>query len=144
MPLPPATVRFFDRYAAYFTASDSLQVAAMYEFPATFLSAAGRSVIMDRPAFLRNCELVLRRYAELGMHRVTHRLIGDSPINGVIRMVEMEWIFQDAEGERMTDFRTRYLVRDFNGHLSILGVVEVNETEKLSELEQGGDPLREA
>ncbi len=134
MPLPPATVRFFDRYAAYFTASDSLQVAAMYAFPATFLSATGQSDILDRPAFLRNCELVLRRYDELGVQRVTHRLIGDSPINGVIRMVEMEWIFLDADGERMTDFRTRYIVRDFNGHLSILGVVEVDESERLREL----------
>ncbi len=137
MPLPPATIRFFDRYAAYFTASDSLQVAAMYEFPATLYSATGQAVVLDGPAFLRSCELVLRKYDELGVKQVTHRLIGDSPINGVIRMVEMEWIFLNGEGERMTDFRTRYIVRDFNGHLIILGVVEVNETERLRELAKG-------
>ena len=134
MPLPPAIVRFFDRYAAYYTASDSLQVAAMYEFPAAFYSATGQVSTMDRPAYLRHCELVLRRYDELGVKKVTHRLIGDSPINGVIRMVEMEWIFLDGAGERMTDFRTRYLVRDFNGYLVILGVVEVDELQRLQEL----------
>ncbi|WP_116126802.1 hypothetical protein [Lewinella sp. IMCC34183] len=134
MPLPPAIIRFFDRYAAYFSTSDSLQIAAMYAFPATFLSATGESVILDRPGFLRNCELVLRGYDELGVRTVDHRLIGDSPINGVVRLVEMEWIFLDATGARLTDFRTRYIVRDYAGHLTILGVVEVNETERLAEL----------
>ncbi|PPK88096.1 hypothetical protein CLV84_1060 [Neolewinella xylanilytica] len=134
MPLPPATVRFFDRYAAYFTASDSLQVAAMYAFPASIFSATGQSVIMDRPAFLRDCELTFRKYDAVGVKRITHRLVGDSPINGVIRLVEMEWIFLDQAGERLTDFRTRYIVRDFNGHLIILGVVEVDETERLEQL----------
>ena len=134
MPLPPATVRFFDRYAAYFTAADSLQIAAMYDFPATLYSATGDAVVLDRPAFLRNCELVFRSYDELGVRQITHRLIGESPINGVIRLVEMEWIFWNEAGERMTDFRTRYIVRDFNGHLIILGVVEVNETERLEQL----------
>ncbi|MGB3800599.1 MAG: hypothetical protein WA952_12365 [Lewinella sp.] len=137
MPLPPATVRFFDRYAAYFTASDSLQIAAMYEFPATLYSATGQAVVMDRPGFLRNCELVFRNYDELGVKQITHRLIGETHINGVIRLVEMEWIFLGADGERMTDFRTRYIVREFNGHLIILGVVEINEQDRLGELAAG-------
>lgn len=137
--MPPAIVRFFDRYASYFTTSDSQQIAAMYEFPATLYSATGRARVLDKPAFLRDTELVFQGYARVGMHHIRYRLVGDSPVNPVLRLVEMEWIFENAAGERLTDFRTRYLVRDYRGHLSILGVVEVDESARLSVLtEQEG------
>jgi len=128
---------FFKDYATSFAKGHIPSIVGAYSFPTRFYTSTGMAIIANEPDFYKNCEKLVELYDQLGMKNPTPEIISTTQLNPSIDLVEIKWNFL-REDKKTFSFTTKYIIGKSDGTPKILGVFEVDEHDKISELETAG------
>jgi hypothetical protein len=122
---------FFREYSCSFYSYDLNKIVSAYFFPIPFYLTDGTCIVFDRSQFIENGEKLLDNYKTIGMKSVTYRIISVNELNASTMLIEIDWRLLDQQDSEIITFSTRYILLYKKNELGIIGVFEVNESEKM-------------
>lgn len=129
---------FFANYARAFSGRDLAGIASACSFPITFYLNDGTAHLSDEAGFYENAAQLIAAYDNLGMDTISFRLVSANEVNRSTMLVEVLWSLNNSEGRELVAFVTRYIVGKQNADLKILGVIVIDEKEKIAAYRQPG------
>lgn len=125
---------FFKEYTKNFSTGNVSNIVNAYSLPTCFYTATGISAVMDEAIFYKNCEEIVRIYDHLNMKNPKHEILSIKKLNSSTDLVEIRWDFFN-KNKKIVSFTTIYIIGESDNTIKILGVFEVDEHDKVGELE---------
>lgn len=132
---------YLTRYADTLTAFDSTAAASLWAMPGMIIDDRFAGVLGDRESMAQSLEQSYPLYRELGLTSVTHECVDIQNLTDVISLVQVRWLFHDADGNQLTDSNAYYIVRRDDDGLHACVCIQTDDAEKLQTLaaERGVD-----
>lgn len=130
----PEIDAYLTRYAATLTAFDAKAAADLWATPGMILDNQFAGVLDDRESMARGLEQSYPLYRKLGLASVGHECLGIDALTDRIKLVQVRWLFYDADGEQLTDSFAYYIVRRDEDGLHACVCIQTDDAEKLQAL----------
>ncbi|MBA8824126.1 hypothetical protein FHX42_001455 [Saccharopolyspora lacisalsi] len=125
---------YLTRYAATLTTFDSKAAADLWATPGMIIDARFAGVLNDRESMAQGLEQSYPLYRELGLASVSYERLDTQNLTDAIKLVQVRWLFNDADGNQLTDSTAYYIVRRDNDGLHACVCVQTDDAEKLQTL----------
>ncbi|MEU4363502.1 hypothetical protein [Promicromonospora sp. NPDC023987] len=125
---------YLTRYAATLTAFDSKAAADLWTTPGMILDDRFAGVVEDRATMAQGLEQSYPLYRELGLASVSHECLKVEDLTDAIKLVQVRWLFLDADGNQLTDSNAYYIVRRDVDGLHACVCIQTDDAEKLQTL----------
>lgn len=125
---------YLARYAATLTAFDSEAAADLWATPGMILDNRSAGVLEDRETMAQGLERSYPLYRELGLTSVSHQCLEIEHLTDTIKLVQVRWLFHDADGKQLTDSNAYYIVRRDDDGLHACVCIQTDDAEKLHTL----------
>ncbi|MFC7344854.1 hypothetical protein [Saccharopolyspora griseoalba] len=125
---------YLARYAETLTTFDSEAAAALWATPGMIIDDRFAGVLDDRESMARGLEQSYPLYRELGLASVSFERLDVQDLTDAIKLVQVRWIFHDADGGQLTDSTAFYIVRRDDDGLHACVCVQTDDAEKLQAL----------
>jgi hypothetical protein len=125
---------YLTRYAATLTTFDAKAAADLWATPGMIIDDRFAGVLNDRESMAQGLEQSYPLYRELGLASVGYERLGTQDLTDAITLVQVRWLFNDADGNRLTDSTAYYLVRRDEDGIHACVCVQTDDAEKLQAL----------
>ncbi|TDC51005.1 hypothetical protein E1281_21235 [Actinomadura sp. KC345] len=125
---------YLTRYAATLTTFDSKAAADLWATPGMIIDDRFAGVVNDRESMAQGLEQSYPLYRELGLASVSYEHLDTRHLTDAIKLVQVRWLFNDADGNQLTDSTAYYIVRRDNDGLHACVCVQTDDAEKLQTL----------
>lgn len=125
---------YLTRYAATLTTFDSKAAADLWATPGMIIDDRFAGVLNDRESMAQGLEKSYPLYRELGLASVSYECLDTQNLTDAIKLVQVRWLFHDADGNQLTDSTAYYIVRRDNDGLHACVCVQTDDAEKLQTL----------
>ena len=122
------------RDAASLTSFDAKAAANLWTTPGMIVDDRFSGVVESREAMIEGLEQSYPLYQQLGLSSVGYELLRQEELSGAITLVQVRWLFLDAEGEQLTDSVGYYILRRDDDGLSACVCIQTDDVEKLEAL----------
>jgi hypothetical protein len=131
-------INFIELYITAFLNYDASYIVDVYDYPMTFFTDEGNSIVFDKEQFLKNTESLLNIYKKLEVSRVGYKVDSEFPLSKNLTIVSIKWMFFDNKEKGIYDCTTRYLYKVDKKIIKISAVFVVDETTKFNQLKLDG------
>jgi hypothetical protein len=118
---------YLDRYAATLTNFDAQGAAELWSTPGVIVDDTFTGVLESREAMIQGLEQSYPIYRRLGLASVDYELLGRQQLSEGMEMLQVRWLFYDAEGKELTDGNSYYLVRRDDGRLRACVCIQTDD-----------------
>lgn len=125
---------FLDRYAATLTTYDAHAAAALWATPGMIIDDNFAGVLNSRDEMIAGLEQSYPLYQKLGLDSVGYELLDRRPLSSTITQVQVRWLFNDADGNQLTDSDSHYIIRRDSDGLHAYVCIENDAAAKLQAL----------
>lgn len=125
---------FFARYAGSLTAFDADAAAALWSTPGLVVDDNASIVAASREEMAVGVQASYPLYKQLGLASVDHELLDVTRVTERLAFAHVRFVFRDADGSRLTDTTSHYLLRDEDGELRATMCIETDAAENLRAL----------
>ena len=125
---------YLTRYAATLTAFDSKAAADLWATPGMILDDRFAGVLDGRETMAQGLEQSYPMYRKLGLASVGHECLKVDELTEQIKLVQVRWLFYDANGSQLTDSNAYYVVRRDEDGLHACVCIQTDDAEKLQGL----------
>jgi hypothetical protein len=122
--MPEATVRrFFEAYAAAFSALDVTGILDHFAFPCQIASEDGGHVYADRGAIEADMDGFTQFYADQDFARAELVKLDYQPLSAAFGLAHVRWRLVQKSGETLVDFESTYVLRMNGPSPAIVGIL---------------------
>jgi len=125
---------YLGRDAASLTSFDAKAAANLWTTPGMIVDDRFSGVVESREAMIEGLEQSYPLYQQLGLSSVGYELLRQEELSGAITLVQVRWLFLDAEGEQLTDSVGYDILRRDDDGLSACVCIQTDDVEKLESL----------
>jgi hypothetical protein len=125
---------YLTRYADTLTAFDAKAAADLWATPGMILDDRFAGVLENRETMAQGLEQSYPLYRELGLASVSHECLKIENLTDAITLIQVRWLFRDADGNHLTDSNAYYIVRRDADGLRACVCIQVDDAEKLQAL----------
>ena len=125
---------FLMHYADTLTNFDSTASANLWAMPGMIVDDQYSGVIDDRETMAQGLEQSYPLYRKLGLASVSHECVDVKDLTDAVKLVQVRWLFHDAEGNQLTDSNAYYIVRQDDDGLHATVCIQIDDAEKIQTL----------
>jgi hypothetical protein len=123
----PKVRRFFDRYAAAFSALDVGGILGHFDFPCQIATEKAGYAFADRAAIEADMTDFVRFYAENDFARAELAKLDYQPLSGTFGLAHVNWRLVKTSGDTLVDVESTYILRIAAETPAIIGILGHNE-----------------
>lgn len=128
--------RYFTDYGNALASFDAERSAALWGTPGTIVSDDFVGTVTSREEMATGLQQSYPLYRRLGLGGVRFKIVEVAELTQRIIRVKVRWLFDDVDGDLLTDSSYEYLLRDDPDGLHAYVSIGLDDASKLRELAQ--------